>query len=136
MNNPDYVYTQWHGTLLAWAVLVATVFINTVVGSLLPKIEGAFLILHIFGFVAIVIVLAYMAPHGNASDVFGTFINGGGWPTQGVSFMVGLLGVSFAFVGESLVPYQDSPINRALQHLGADAAVHVSSHTGCRCLSC
>ncbi|MCJ1246644.1 hypothetical protein MMC30_003853 [Trapelia coarctata] len=107
LNNPDYVYAQWHGTLLAWAVLIVTVFINTVVGSLLPKIEGAFLILHVFGFVSILIVLAYMAPHGSPSDVFGTFINGGGWPTQGVSFMVGLLGVSFAFVG-------------------ADAAVHMS----------
>lgn len=108
LNNPDYAYAQWHGTLLAWAVLVGTVFINTVVGSLLPKIEGAFLILHVFGFVAILIVLTYMAPHGSASDVFGTFINQGGWPTQGLSFMVGLLGVSVAFVGEYITASRHS----------------------------
>ena len=48
----------------------------------------------------VLIILSYMAPHGTASDVFTQFYNGGAWPTQGLSIMVGLIGLVFAFVGE------------------------------------
>ena len=78
------------------------VFINTVVSSLLPKIEGLILVLHVLGFFAVLIPLVYMAPHGSASDVFTLFLNEGGWSTQGLSFFVGILGNVFSFLGRFL----------------------------------
>ncbi|KAI9641950.1 hypothetical protein NHQ30_009819 [Ciborinia camelliae] len=91
--------TAWQGTLLYWAAIFFAVFINTVVSSLLPKFEGLILVLHILGFFAILIPLVILAPHDTAADVFTTWLNGGNWPTQGVSFFIGLVGNVFAFIG-------------------------------------
>ncbi|KAL8900184.1 MAG: hypothetical protein Q9207_005820 [Kuettlingeria erythrocarpa] len=107
LNNPEYNFQRWHGTLLFWAVILVAVIVNTVVASLLPKLECLILIIHVLGFFAIVIPLVYMAPHGNATEVFTMFLNEGGWQTTGLSFFIGLQGNVFAF-------------------LGADAAIHMS----------
>ncbi|MCJ1361829.1 hypothetical protein MMC16_000929 [Acarospora aff. strigata] len=107
MDNPTYTFQRWHGTLLFWAIIFLAVLINTVISSLLSKLEGLILILHILGFFAVLIPLVYMAPHGSASDVFTLFLNHGGWSTQGLSFFVGLIGNVFSM-------------------LGADGAIHVS----------
>jgi choline transport protein len=110
LTVPAYNPKSFHGTLLFWAVIFFAVFINTVVSNLLPKFEGLILILHILGFFAVLIPLVVLGPHGNSSDVFTLFMNGGGWPNQGLSFFVGLLGNVFAFIG-------------------ADGAYHVRSFT-------
>ena len=102
LNYPQYVPQQWHGTLLFWATILVSVFINTVVSTLLPKIEGLIFTLHVLGFLAILIVLSYMAPHSTASEVFTLFLNQGNWSTQGLSFMIGLIGMTFSFVGTHL----------------------------------
>ena len=99
LNHSSYIPQAWHGTLLFWAVMVVCVFVNTVVSSALPKIEITILMLHVFGFFAILITISYMAPHGSASDVFTVFLNEGNWSSQGLSFMIGLTGLSFSFVG-------------------------------------
>lgn len=104
------MYAGWQGTLISWAVVLVCVFFNTVVGSLLPKIEGTFMILHILGSFAILIPLVYYAPKATAAEVFGattSYQNAGIWPNYGTSFLVGTLRAAFSFVG-------------------ADAAVHVS----------
>ncbi|KAI4160936.1 MAG: hypothetical protein L6R39_000142 [Caloplaca ligustica] len=59
------------------------------------------------GFFAVLIPLIYLAPHGSAASVFQTSLNGGHWPTQGLSYCVGFIGNVATFVG-------------------ADAAVHMS----------
>lgn len=101
LTVPSYVPKGWQGTLLYWATIAFAVFINTIVGSLLPKFEGFILILHILGFFAILIPLVILGPHDTASDVFTTWLNEGGWSTQTLSFFVGLLGNVFAFLGMS-----------------------------------
>jgi len=98
LTVPSYTPQGWQGTLLFWAVIFFAVFINAVVSSLLPKFEGLVLILHIAGFFAILVPLVILGPHDSSKDVFTTWLNGGGWPTQGVSFFVGLIGNVFAFV--------------------------------------
>lgn len=85
--------------LFLWAILAFAVFINTVASKTLAKFEGLILILHILGFLGILIPLVYLAPHGDAS-IFTTFVNEGGWPTQGLSFMVGLPSAVFSLIGE------------------------------------
>ncbi|KAF2140425.1 uncharacterized protein K452DRAFT_55698 [Aplosporella prunicola CBS 121167] len=108
LNNMDsYVAEGWHGTLLFWACVFVALFVNTVIGRLLPAIESLMLVLHVLGFFAILIPLVYMSESGSAESVFNTFLNEGGWPTQGLSFCVGMMGCVYSFAG-------------------ADAAVHMS----------
>ena len=57
LNNADYVPEQWHGTLLFWATVAYAVFVNTVLGSTLPKIELLMLFLHCVGFLAVLVPL-------------------------------------------------------------------------------
>ncbi len=92
--------------LFFWAILAFAVFINTVASKTLAQFEGLILVLHVLGFFAVLVPLVYLAPHGDSS-LFSTFVNAGGWPTQGLSFMIGLPAAVFSLVG-------------------ADSAVHVS----------
>ncbi|RAQ99182.1 amino acid transporter [Stemphylium lycopersici] len=61
-------------------------------------LAGTILQIHILGFFGILIPLVYLAPHSDAS-IFTTFVNSGGWSSQGLSFMVGLPSSVFALVG-------------------------------------
>ncbi|KAJ3459592.1 hypothetical protein MRS44_015665 [Fusarium solani] len=110
LNDDGFQPKLWQGTLLFWAIFIFAVFINTLASSALPKFEGLILILHVLGFFAILIPLVTLGPHGDAKEIFTTFINNGAWPSQGLSFMVGMMGNVFAFVG-------------------TDAAFHMSEET-------
>lgn len=109
MIRPDYLPKAYQTMLFFWAILAFAVIINTVASKTLANFEGVILILHIFGFLAILIPLVYLSPHGDAS-IFTTFVNEGGWATQGLSFMVGLPASVFSLIG-------------------ADSAVHVRCST-------
>ena len=114
LNHADYAPKLWHGTLLTWLVLLVAIFSNTIVARALPTIEATILILHILGFFAIMVPLVCMAPHGEASSVFATWLNEGGWSTQGLSFFVGLTGTVFSFLGKSsLFKIERGAIHRA-----------------------
>ena len=97
LSGGPYQPKPWQGTLLLWAVIFFAVWIDTVVSSLLPKIESVIMILHILAFFAILIPLVYMGPHGSASDIFTVFLNECCWQTQGLSFMISIIGPVFAF---------------------------------------
>lgn len=99
LNYPDYVYERYHGTLLFYAILAVAVFINTYLARLLPRIESLMLIVHVLGFFGVLIPLVYLAPHKSAHEVFTTFQNLGGWPTQGLSFFVGFITAMGSFLG-------------------------------------
>lgn len=99
LTSPTYNPKSWHGTLLTWAVVIVGLGINTLVSSVLAKIETLILILHVVGFVAILTPLVYLAPHSSPRQVFTEFVNAGAWPTQGLSFFVGIVGSVFAFIG-------------------------------------
>ncbi|OTA98288.1 hypothetical protein M426DRAFT_116777 [Hypoxylon sp. CI-4A] len=107
LNYPEYEPKNYHGTFLAWAVIAVSVFVNTVVAGLLPIFEGLVLLIHVLAFIALLITVVYLSPHGSAEDVFFRVLNEGGWSTQGLSFCVGFIGNVATFVG-------------------ADAAVHMS----------
>lgn len=84
-----------------------SVFFNTFLVKKLPLVEGIVLIVHVCGFFAVLITLWVLGPRGQASEVFTTFNNYGGWSSSGVSTLSGLLAV--------MIPL-----------LGADGAVHMS----------
>lgn len=105
LNYPDYVYEQWHGTLITIAVAAFSVLFNTILARNLPLIEGLVLVVHICAFIGIVVSLWVLAPLGDAT-VFGQFTDGG-WNSLGGSALVGITA--------GILPL-----------LGADAAVHMS----------
>ena len=107
LTDPNYDPHPWHSVMLFWGVILFGVSINTIISNWLPRFEALILILHILGFFAILLPLVILGPHAPPSQVFQTFINGGNWPTDGLSFFVGLLGNVFAF-------------------FGADGAIHMS----------
>ncbi|TVY19970.1 Choline transport protein [Lachnellula arida] len=98
-NDPSYILQRWHGTLIGYAILMFSLFVNTYLATVLPKIESIVLILHIFGFFCVLIPLVYFGPHGDTSTVFRQFLNEGAWPSQGLSFFIGLTTSMIAFVG-------------------------------------
>ncbi|KAJ5782953.1 hypothetical protein N7457_004727 [Penicillium paradoxum] len=113
LTNSTYEPKNWHGTLIFWAVVVFSVAINSVGGKVLPRFEGMILVLHILGFFAILIPLTYMADHGNSKEVFTQFLNLGGFPSQGLSFFVGIAGCIFAFAGGDAAVHMSEEITNA-----------------------
>lgn len=115
------------------------VLVNTVISSVLPKIEGLILILHILGFFAVLIPLVYMSPSkASVKDVFTLFLNQGGWSSQGLSFFIGLMGSVFSFLGICLpVPILNIELNLANLHIiGCDGVIHVRYKTSKSKLLC
>lgn len=106
LTRPTYLPRPWHTVLLMWAIMSFAVVVNSSTGRILANFEGFVLVLHLAGFFCVLTPLVYMAPHMDASAVFVTFINGGGWSSQALSVCVGV------------------PVSAATL-LGADGAVHV-----------
>ena len=90
-----------------YGFIIFALAVTILVGSELSKLEGALLVLYTVGCFAVLVPMVYLAPHGSADSVFKTFINEGGWSSQGLSFLVGISGLAFA-------------------NLGADGIYHVS----------
>ena len=90
LNVKDYVWQQYHGTLLTMAVIAFSIVFNTVLAKKLPLLEGIVLILHLAGFLAIIITLWVMAPRADARTAIFEFTNFGGWSSTGLSAMIGL----------------------------------------------
>ncbi|KAI1147696.1 putative GABA permease [Nemania diffusa] len=108
----DYTPRPWQTVLFLWAVIAFAVFINTVASKTLAHFEGLILVLHILGFFAVLIPLVYLSPHGDAS-FFTTFVNSGGWPTQGLSFLVGLPAGVFSLIGADSAVHMAEEIRNA-----------------------
>ncbi|KAJ6151601.1 hypothetical protein N7470_007198 [Penicillium chermesinum] len=99
LNDLKFVQQRWQNTLLAWASVVVTFFINVVLPNILPRFEIGILVLHLAGFIAIMATLLALAPKKSAHYVFHTALNEGNWPTQGLSYCVGFIGNVATFVG-------------------------------------
>ena len=91
LNNPSYIFERWHGTLLVWAITAFCVVFNTFLAKRLPAIEGVVLVIHMLGLFAVIVPLWILSPRATAAEALLTFTNGGGWPTTGLSAMIGLL---------------------------------------------
>lgn len=67
-----------------------------------------------------------MAPaKASTHEVFTDFLNGGEWPTQGLSFFVGIIGSVFAMFGR--LHFFLGVGDGLTHHIGCDSAVHVCS---------
>lgn len=55
----------------------------------MPSLQNAVLVVHVFGFVAIAVVLWVLGPHVSAHDGFLNFENAGGWSSMGMALLIG-----------------------------------------------
>lgn len=99
LNDPNYAPKPWHGTLMIIAIATVAILFNTFLAKKLPLIEGLILIIHVFGFFAILIPLWVLSPIQPAKQVFTEFTDVYGWPTQGLACLVGIVGPMYSLLG-------------------------------------
>jgi choline transport protein len=104
LNHEGYSSRPFHGTLIVIAVTVVCMVFNTFFAKKLPLIEGIILVLHVFGFFAILIPLWVLSPRSPASVVFGPLQDNGGWGSKGLAYLVGLIGPIYALMGK--IPFR------------------------------
>lgn len=108
MTRSGYQPEPYKQMLLFWAATAFALFFNILASAFLPKLEGFVLLLYFVGFVAVLLPLVIFGEHQDPHQVFGQWINRGEFPTQGLPFMVGLIGAYLVIAG-------------------ADGAIHVST---------
>jgi choline transport protein len=100
LNVDDYVPKQWHGTVLAWAILALPLFANVFARRILAPLEVLGGLLHIALFVVFVVVLVALSPRSSAQYVFTeSTTNLSGYSSPGVSWCIGLLSGAFPLAG-------------------------------------
>ena len=141
LKNPDADFTQlYQTTLLVMLFLLGTVAFNIFLARSLPTAEGIFLIVHILGYFAYLIVFWIMSDHAPAKDVFTTFADEGGWGNQGLATLVGTItciasasrqvwafardrGFPVSEFIEHVRPGMEIPVNAILVVLGISLAI-------------
>ncbi|KAJ3495681.1 hypothetical protein NLG97_g3225 [Lecanicillium saksenae] len=106
LNYDTYVFQRWHGTMFVIAIIIFAFIFNTLLASRLNLVEGAILVIHIFGFFCMLVPLWVLAPR-TPSRIVWTQFHDGGWNSTGLSTLIGL-------------------ITSVLPLLGADASVHMA----------
>ncbi|OJJ44547.1 hypothetical protein ASPZODRAFT_18125 [Penicilliopsis zonata CBS 506.65] len=113
LNYPDYVPENWHGTLITIAITLFSVIFNTVLAKKLPLVESFILVLHIAGLFIVIIPLWVLAPKSDAKTVFTQFTNLGGWSSDGVATMVGLITAITAMIGYDCTVHMSEEVRDA-----------------------
>ena len=85
-----YVFERWHGTLLILAMLLFAFAFNTLFAHQLPILECIVLVIHLCGFLCILIPLWVLAEKTSSRQVWTTFSDPG-WGNQGLSCLVGIV---------------------------------------------
>jgi amino acid transporter len=117
LNQPDYAFQRWHGTLLTIAVVAFCVAIHAFAARRLPVIEGSLAVLHFGGLIAVIAVLWAMAPRNNAHDAFLKLTNNGGWSSDGLSMLVGLYPLTLCLLGFDSQVHMSEEISSAARGL-------------------
>ena len=101
VNDPSYNPQNWQGTLFVFAVVLVIFILNIWGNDLMPFINNVLLVGHIFGWLAIIVVLWILSPRNPSKVVFTQFTNEGGWSTMGLSLMVGQISAIYACICKS-----------------------------------
>ncbi|KAK5194141.1 hypothetical protein LTR99_005628 [Exophiala xenobiotica] len=103
LNYSGYEPKRWHATLIMIAFAGISTIGNTFGKKLLPLWETLGGVLHVLFFFLVMIGILATSDKTSNHDVWGTFINGGGWNSDGVSFCLGFLTPAFALAGVDAV---------------------------------
>ncbi|KAK2743425.1 hypothetical protein FQN57_004890 [Myotisia sp. PD_48] len=117
LNYPNYVSTNWKGTLLVFAMVALIYFFNIWVAQEIPMIQNILLVIHVFGFLAVILVLWTMAPRNSVEKVFTEFSNGGGWPTLGVSLMIGQISAIYGSLSVDATAHMAEEVKDAARNV-------------------
>jgi len=84
-----------------WAVMVVAFAANVYAIKILPLIQLFGGIMHVTFFIALIVPLVLLAPRSTPEFVFTELLNDGGWKSNGVSWCIGMLTVTYCFLGSS-----------------------------------
>jgi amino acid transporter len=113
LNYPGYDAQRWHATLIMIGFALVAALGNTFGKRLLPLWETLGGLLHVVFFFVVMIGILATSTKASDHDVWGTFINGGGWPSDGVSFCLGFLTPAFALAGVDAVVHMSEEAHNA-----------------------
>ncbi|KAF2178015.1 putative GABA permease [Zopfia rhizophila CBS 207.26] len=113
VNYPSYEPQGWQGTLFVFAMVLVLYIVNIWGAQVWPRIQNGLLILHVIGFLVVIITLWVMAPHQSAKAVFTEFTNAGGWPTMGLSLMVGQITAIYSMLGSDATAHMAEEVRDA-----------------------
>lgn len=91
INNENYGFPNYQGTLLAIAAMVFAWLANTYGAKALPYWQNALFAVHILAYFAYIVPIWVNAPTASHSQVWGSFANEGGWSSVGMAVLVGQL---------------------------------------------
>ncbi|TKX18668.1 amino acid permease-16 [Elsinoe australis] len=92
INNEDYAFPAWHGTLLAMATMAVAYTANVYGARALPYWQNAVFAIHVaayFGY--IVPIWTSGAPRASHAQVWTEFQNEGGWSSITLAILIGQL---------------------------------------------
>lgn len=113
LNYSSYTPERWHATLMMIAAAILGALGNTVGKKLLPLWETLGGSLHVLFFFIVMIGILATGDKASNKDVWGTFINAGGWSSDGVSFCLGFLTPAFALAGVDAVVHMSEESHNA-----------------------
>lgn len=113
LNKGDYVPKDWHIILLTVATATAAVIFNSFFARKLPFLEGLVLVLHVFGFFAILIPLWVFAPRNPSAEVWSNFTVTSGWNSRGVAVLIGMMGPLYAIMGPDSAVHMSEEVKDA-----------------------
>lgn len=116
-NYPDYNPQRWHCTLIMIGFGLVAVLGNTLGKRLLPLWETLAGALHVIFFFLVMIGLLATSDKADNKAVWGTFINAGGWPSDGISFCLGFLTPAFALAGVDAVVHMSEETYKANKNI-------------------
>lgn len=110
---PDYAPTNWQGTLMVIAVTILVWALNVFCVRSMPMFQNVMLLIHVFGFLTIIIVFWVLSPRNSAEVTFTQFTNGGGWGSMGLTLMVGQLSAIYACICSDSAAHMSEEIKDA-----------------------
>jgi len=88
-------------------------FLNIYGADVMPLFQNVMLVVHVFGFLATIIVLWVLSPRNTVEATFTNFINSGGWPSMGLTLMVGQISAIYACICSDAAAHMSEEIKDA-----------------------
>lgn len=110
---PDYAPTKWQGTLMVIAIALLVWVMNVYGTRGMPMFQNIMLVVHVFGFLTMIIVFWVLSPRNTAEVTFTQFTNSGGWSSTGLALMVGQLSAIYACICSDSAAHMSEEIKDA-----------------------
>lgn len=99
LNDANYVPKQYQGMLFYWLVLAFALISNVWGSRPLSIMNLAAGVLHVAGFLALIVTIGVLSPKHDAHYVFVEVENSTGWSSDGLAWMIGMLSTVYPFLG-------------------------------------